>query len=28
KYTERLNIPYSMDIVPELYMYILKEMLQ
>ncbi|WP_251861927.1 M20/M25/M40 family metallo-hydrolase [Clostridium sp. Marseille-Q2269] len=28
KYTERLNIPYSMDIVPQLYMYILKEMLQ
>lgn len=28
KYTERLNIPYSMDIVPELYMHILNKMLK
>ncbi|OOO61598.1 M20/M25/M40 family metallo-hydrolase [Clostridium tepidum] len=27
KYTERLNISYSMDIVPDLYMYILSKML-
>lgn len=27
KYTERLNLPYSMDIVPELYEYLIKALL-